>query len=137
MQLRTSQRFAWLWGGLVALGCGGSDATVVKRPPAEPIDVASSTHVSLRRGNDVSRFCAATKGELSAFAVIEPSSVVLYTSTSAALEEASFSAGPPLPALETFGPCRLVATDDGFTLAWSGTTPDGTGVLVQRLSNDG
>jgi hypothetical protein len=128
---------AVLVSGALSTACGGSDAEGVEAPSRPPIAVAEVAQVPVRSGHDVFGYCAASKGALMAIAVIERSSVTLYTSTSATLEEASFVAGPSLPELAGASVCSLVAMDEGFALGWVRSTTDGPLAIVQRLSDDG
>lgn len=141
MSSRTPQqrpfRFALGFLGLAATACGGSDETAAQGPPPPSVTDTVATHQTLRRGHDVLTYCAAKKGALTAIAAVEATGATLYTSTSAALEEASFVAGPELTSFDGLGQCQLAAAEDGFALAWAGNTPDGAAALVQRLADDG
>ncbi len=123
---------------LAAVGCGGSDAEVV-RPPPSPLTATEleGEHQLLREGVSIEGSCAARRGALTAFAVIEQRTLRLLTSSSPRLEESSFSAGPPLAAFNGGTDCMLAATDSGFVVAWTGETAGENGVFVQRLGEDG
>jgi hypothetical protein len=121
------------------MGCGGSDAEVVSPPPpALTAPELGGEHQLVRAGIRIDGFCAARRGELTAFAVIEQRTLRLLTSSSPALEEPSFSAGPALSAFNGGTECALVATESGFVVAWTGeASGGGNGVFVQRLGDDG
>ena len=120
------------------MGCGGSDAETVRPPPPAlaPTEL-DGEHQLLRQGTSIDGFCAARRGALTAFAVIERRTLRLLTSNSPALEESSFSAGPPLAAFNGGTECALAATDSGFVVAWTGESSGGNAVFVQRLGEDG
>ena len=123
---------------LAFVACGGEDAEVAHPPP--PLLTApelAGEHQLVREGSSIDGFCAARKTTLSAFAVIERRTLRLLTSSSPALDEPSFSAGPALAAFNGGTECALAATDSGFVVAWIGETSGGNGVFVQRLGDDG
>jgi hypothetical protein len=125
-----------LLAALAVSGCGDPEAEVARPPPLAPLELGGE-HQLLRKGTSIQGACAARRGALTAFAVIEQRTLRLLTSSSPALEEPSFSAGPPLAAFNGGTECALVATDSGFAVAWTGETAAGNGVFVQRLAEDG
>lgn len=122
--------------GPLLSGCGDDPAPDRTEPVAPPLEVLAGSHSVLRRGANVSGFCAARKGARTAVATIASDRLEVLTSDSPALGEASFGAAPEVPGFDGSIDCSLVSTATGFASAWVSSGSEGL-VRVQGLSDDG
>ncbi len=124
--------------GALLSGCaddpGGNDDAGPPGPP--PLELLAGNHSVLRRGADVSGYCAARSGARTAVAKVEAQRFAVLTSDSPELEPASFSAAPEVSGYDGAIECSLVPTATGFTTAWVSSGGEGL-VRVQRLFADG
>ncbi|MDQ2646461.1 MAG: hypothetical protein M3020_21795, partial [Myxococcota bacterium] len=135
--------FAHGFLGCVALGallpgCAGDPGAGDEAGPAgpPPLELLAGNHSVLRRGADVSGYCAARSGARTAVAKIEAQRLAVLTSDSPELEQASFSAAPEVSGYDGAIECALAPTATGFATAWVSSSSEGL-VRVQRLSADG
>jgi hypothetical protein len=122
--------------GPLLSGCGDDPAPERTEPVAPPLEVLAGSHSVLRRGADVSGYCAARKGARTAVATIASDRFEVLTSDSPALEEASFGAAPEVPGFDGSIDCSLVPTATGFASAWVSSGSEGL-ARVQGLADDG
>lgn len=123
--------------GPLLSGCGDDPAPDRTEPVEPSLERLAGSHSIVRRGSDVSGYCAARKGARTAVATIASDRFAVLTSDSPALEEASFGVAPEVPGFDGAIACTLVPTATGFAAAWITSGGEESGARVQRLADDG